>query len=40
MSAVDTLVNGLSMEMFVFYPAGEEEGKPSRTELTLQPPRR
>lgn len=40
MSAVDTLVDGLSMEIFVFYPEGEEGGKPSRAEIALQPPRR
>jgi len=37
MSAIDTLVDGLAMEMFVLYPVGEEEGKPSRAEIALQP---
>src|SRR5215218_599736 len=27
MSAVDTLVDGLSTETFIFYPIGDEEGK-------------
>jgi uncharacterized protein YbcI len=36
MSAIDTLVDGLSMEMFVLYPVGEEEGKPSRAEISVQ----
>src|SRR5215213_147689 len=39
MSAVDTLVDGLSMEIFVFYPVGEEEG-PSRAEIAVSPSRR
>lgn len=39
MSAVDTLVDGLSVETFVLYPVGEEEGKPSRAEIAVQPPR-
>ncbi|MFL5818151.1 MAG: Na-translocating system protein MpsC family protein [Conexibacter sp.] len=41
MSAVDTLVDGLSTETFVLYPVGQEDGNPSRAEIALQPsPRR
>lgn len=40
MSAVDTLADGLSVETFVLYPVGEEEGHPSRAEIAVQPPRR
>lgn len=40
MSAVDTLVDGLSVETFVLYPVGQEEGRPSRAEIAVQPPRR
>lgn len=40
MSAVDTMVDGLSMEIFVFHPVGEEDGKPSRAEMAVQPPAR
>jgi uncharacterized protein YbcI len=32
-SGMDSAVAGLSIESFVFYPVGREEGKPSRTEL-------
>ncbi|HEX5145822.1 MAG TPA: Na-translocating system protein MpsC family protein [Conexibacter sp.] len=39
MSALDTLADGLAMEMFVFYPVGEEEGKPSRAEIAVSPSR-
>jgi uncharacterized protein YbcI len=39
MSAVDTLVDGLSVETYVFYPVGQEEGKPSRAEIAVSPHR-
>jgi len=32
-SGIDSAVDGLSIESFVFYPAGEEAGRPSRIEL-------
>ena len=37
MSAVDTLADGIATEIFVFYPVGQEEGKPSRAEISPQP---
>jgi uncharacterized protein YbcI len=33
LSGMDTECDGLSIESFVFYPVGQEEGKPSRSEL-------
>src|SRR4051794_2656676 len=36
-SGMDSAVAGLSIESFVFYPVGHEEGKPSRTELIPAP---
>ena len=37
MSAIDTLVDGVSTETFIFYPVGQEEGKPSRADIAVQP---
>jgi uncharacterized protein YbcI len=36
-SGMDSEVAGLSIESFVFYPVGREEGSPSRTEI-IPPP--
>ena len=36
-SGMDSAVAGLSIESFVFYPVGHEDGKPSRTELIPAP---